>query len=73
VVGSWAAIVETFQSVYAGTKQIGMLNARLSSADSEGTWGPWDPLDPSASEMREDHVGFQLEYLDPNTSFVVRS
>jgi len=45
--GSWAPIVETFQSLYAETNQMGALGAQLVSSDNNGVWGSWGPLSPS--------------------------
>lgn len=36
-VGSWAPIVETFQSLYSGTNQMGALTTQLITADTSGT------------------------------------
>jgi hypothetical protein len=57
--GSWAAIVETFQSLYSGTFGMGALQIQLISANNSGTWGAW-LLRPADSYIRSDNVGFQL-------------
>jgi hypothetical protein len=72
-VGSWAPIVETFQSLYVQTNQMGALGAQLNSSDNNGVWGSWAPLSPSGSYIRTDNVGFNLVFLDPNYAFVVNS
>ncbi len=72
-VGSWAAIVETFQSAYAHTNPMGALGIQLSSADDSGKWGSWALLAASNSYVRTDNVGFHLVPLDPNYAFVVNS
>jgi len=72
-VGSWAAIVETFQSAYSHTNQMGALGVQLISADNSGRWGSWALLAPSNSYVRTDNVGFHLVFLDPNYAFIVDS
>ena len=72
-IGSWAPIVETFQSLYANTNQLGALGAQLISLDNAGRWGSWAPLSASNSYVRTDNMGFQLVFLDPNYAFVVDS
>jgi hypothetical protein len=72
-VGSWGPIVETFQSVYNQTSPMGALNIELASADNEGAWGDWAPITPPNTYIRNDNVGFQLVFLDPNYSFTVTS
>jgi hypothetical protein len=72
-VGSWAPIVETFQSLYVQTNPMGALDAQLISSDSNGVWGSWELLSPSDSYLRTDNVGFNLVFLDPNYSFIVNS
>jgi hypothetical protein len=72
-VGSWASIVETFQSPYVNTNQMGVLGTQLISSDNNGVWGSWAPLYASNSYVRTDNVGFQLVFLDPNYAFVVDS
>src|SRR5215469_1688768 len=72
-VGSWAPIVETFQSPYMNTNAMGALGAQLISADNNGVWGSWAPLSASDAYVRTDNVGFNLVFLDPNYAFVVTS
>jgi hypothetical protein len=72
-VGSWAPIVETFQSPYVGTNPMGALGAQLVGSDHNGLWGSWTPLAASDSYVRTDNVGFNLVFLDPNYAFVVSS
>jgi hypothetical protein len=72
-VGSWAPIVETFQSLYAHTNPMGALGAQLISSDNNGNWGSWSLLAASNSYVRTDNVGFHLVFLDTNYSFVVNS
>src|SRR5215469_15584759 len=72
-VGSWAPIVETFQSLYANTNPMGALDTQLMSSDNDGVWGNWAPLSPSDSYVRTDNVGFNIVFLDPNYAFVVTS
>lgn len=72
-VGSWAPIVETFQSSYVGTNPMGALGAQLASADNSGVWGSWASLASADSYVRTDNVGFNLVFLDPNYAFVVNS
>jgi hypothetical protein len=72
-IGSWGPIIETFQSLYAGTNPMGALGAQLASSDNNGVWGGWAPLSPSNSYVRTDNVGFNLVFLDPNYAFVVNS
>ena len=72
-VGSWAPIVETFQSLYINTNQMGALNTQLVGSDNNGIWGSWAPLSPSQSYVRTDNVGFNLVFLDANYAFVVNS
>jgi hypothetical protein len=72
-VGSWAPIVETFQSPYMNTNPMGALGAQLSSADDYGVWGSWAPLSAADSYVRTGNVGFNLVFLDPNYAFVVTS
>jgi len=72
-VGSWAPIVETFQSPYMKTNPMGALGTQLSSADNNGVWGSWTPLSASDAYVRTDNVGFNLVFLDPNYAFVVTS
>ncbi len=72
-VGSWAAIVETFQSAYNHTNPMGTLGIQLISADDTGRWGSWALLAATNSYVRTDNVGFQIVSLDPNCAFVVNS
>ena len=72
-VGSWAPIVETFQSLYVQTNPMGALDAQLISSDSNGVWGTWELLPSSDSYLRTDNVGFNLVFLDPNYAFIVSS
>lgn len=72
-VGSWAAIVETFQSAYDHTQPMGALDVQLVSADNSGNWGNWALLAASNSYVRTDNVGFLLVSLDPNCDFIVDS
>lgn len=72
-VGSWAPIVETFQSSYSGTRQMGALRTQLISANNAGVWGGWSLLSGSNSYVRTDNVGFHLAFLDPNYAFTVNS
>ena len=71
--GSWAPIVETFQSLYVQTNPMGALGAQLIGSDNNGVWGSWAPLSPSNSNVRTDNVGFKPVFLDPNYAFVVNS
>jgi hypothetical protein len=72
-VGSWGPIVETFQTSYSGTRQMGALRTQLISANSAGAWGSWALLSASNSTIRADNVGFHLVFLDPNYAFTVNS
>ena len=72
-VGSWGPIVETFQSAYNHTNQMGTLGTMLISADNSGHWGSWALLSASNSTVRVDNVGFRLVFLDPNYAFTVNS
>ena len=72
-IGSWAPIVETFQSLYVNTNGMGALGAYLISSDNNGLWGTWELLSPANSYVRTDNMGFQLVFLDPNYAFVVDS
>jgi hypothetical protein len=72
-VGSWGPIVETFQSAYLHTNQMGALTTQLISADNNGHWGSWALLAASNSYTRNDNVGFHVVFLDPNYAFTVNS
>ena len=72
-VGSWAAIVETFQPAYAGTNAMGCLNAKITSRGNDGTWGPWNLLDPTQATLRIDNKGFHQLFLDQEYSWAVGS
>ena len=72
-VGSWAPIVETFQSLYVNTNPMGALGAQLISSDNNGVWGSWELLSAANSYVRTDNVGFNLVFLDSNYAFVVNS
>jgi hypothetical protein len=72
-VGSWAPIVETFQSPYSHTNPMGALETMLLSADAAGRWGSWALLSASDATVRTDNVGFHLVFLDPNYAFIVAS
>jgi hypothetical protein len=72
-IGSWGPIVETFQSPYSGTLRMGALRTQLISANNSGTWGAWTLLSAANSSIRNDNVGFQLVFLDPNYAFTVQS
>jgi len=72
-VGSWGPIVETFQSAYNNTNQMGALGTMLISADNSGHWGGWALLSASDSYVRTDNVGFHLVFLDANNAFTVNS
>ncbi len=72
-VGSWAPIVETFQSPYANTNPMGALVTQLISANNSGQWGSWALLAASNSTVRTDNVGFRLVFLDPNYAIIVNS
>ena len=71
--GSWSPIVETFQSSYDHTNQMGVLATQLIGADNNGNWGTWGLLGPTNSNLRTDNVGFQQMFLDPNYGFAVNS
>ncbi len=70
--GSWGPIVETFQDKYSGTNDLGALNTQFSSQHG-GQWSAWSPLSQGDAQLRVDNKGFLPEFLDPNTSWVVRS
>ncbi|WP_317205075.1 hypothetical protein [Janthinobacterium sp.] len=72
-IGSWAPIVETFQSSYNHTQPMGALATQLISANNNGQWGSWGLLAASNSTIRTDNVGFHREFLDPDYAFVVVS
>jgi hypothetical protein len=72
-VGSWAAIVETFQPLYVHTNQMGALGTQLVSADNSGKWGSWAQLAASNSSVRTDNVGFHVALIDPDYTFTVDS
>lgn len=72
-IGSWAPIVETFQTAYQNTQPMGALGAQLISADNNGHWGSWALLAASNSSLRIDNLGFHLVFLDPNYAFIVNS
>jgi hypothetical protein len=72
-VGSWAPIVETFQSAYTQTNPMGTLMTQLVRADKNGTWGNWALLAAAEANVRTDNVGFHLLFLDPNYAFTVHS
>jgi hypothetical protein len=72
-VGSWAPIVETFQSAYSHTNPLGALQTMLLGSDAAGHWGSWALLSASNSTVRTDNVGFHLTFLDPNYAFAVVS
>ncbi|HEX4837680.1 MAG TPA: hypothetical protein VFV03_04055 [Solirubrobacteraceae bacterium] len=72
-IGSWAPIVETFQSPYFCTKPMGALNTMLISRNASGTWGSWQLLSAANSYVRTDNVGFHPVFLDPNYALVVHS
>jgi len=72
-IGSWGPIVETFQTLYSGTRPMGALETLLVGANSTGTWGSWARLSAADSWLRTDNLGFQLVFLDPNYAFVVKS
>jgi hypothetical protein len=72
-VGSWAPIVETFQSVYSGTNPMGCFGAKLATSDAPGSWGPWTLLDPSQIYPRADNQGFHPVVFGPNYSWAVTS
>ena len=57
-IGSWAAIVETFQPFYQNTNPMGCFQAKIASMNAPGTWGPWGLLDPSEVSFRTDNKGF---------------
>ncbi len=71
--GSWAPIVETFQTSHSGTHRLGCLNVFLQSRDSNADWNGWELLSPSQSNNQQDDLGFRLAFLDPNFSFSVES
>jgi hypothetical protein len=72
-VGSWAPIVETFQTIYAGTNPLGALGTQLRGADADGAWSDWAYLNAEMSTLRTDNVGFQQNVLDPNYDWIVTS
>lgn len=72
-VGSWAPIVETFQSAYSQTHPMGALQTMLLGADAAGHWGSWALLSASNATVRTDNVGFHLAFFDPNYAFAVVS
>jgi hypothetical protein len=72
-VGSWAPIVETFQSSYNNTRPMGALRTMLIAANASGTWGNWSLLSAANSSLRTDNVGFHQVFLDPNYAFTVDS
>jgi hypothetical protein len=72
-IGSWAPIVETFQSPYVNTNRLGALRTMLISRNSSGAWGSWQLLSAANSYIRTDNVGFHVVFLDPNYALVVES
>jgi hypothetical protein len=72
-VGSWAPIVETFQSPYVNTNRFGALTAMLISRGSGGAWGSWQLLSAANCYIRTDNVGFLQIFLDADYAFVVDS
>jgi hypothetical protein len=72
-VGSWAAIVETFQPAYTGTSPMGCFDAKINSMDPNGEWGQWSLLDPSQVFLRVDNKGFHQLFIDPDYSWAVIS
>lgn len=72
-VGSWTAIVETFQPLYSQTNPMGAIGVQVVSADNAGNWGKWAFLAATDASIRTDNVGFLPVFLDPNYAFVVSS
>jgi len=72
-VGSWAAIVETFQASYSGTKPMGCVNAKVATRAPDGAWAAWVLLDPTQVTLRVDNKGFHQLFLDPDFSWAVES
>jgi len=72
-VGSWSAIVETFQPMYNHTNPVGALTIQLISADNSGHWGSWALLAASNATVRNDNVGFHVAFLDADYAFTVTS
>ncbi|MFD9339394.1 hypothetical protein ACFWBF_34130 [Streptomyces sp. NPDC060028] len=71
--GTWAPIVETFQTSYSGTRPLGALGTSLCTRDSAGNWSPWALLAWYQSYVRTDNVGFRVQFLDQNYNYAVTS
>ena len=67
----WGPIVETFQSRYSNLNVMGFNNTYCTSADSSGTWSSWKLLSTSQATIRNDSLGFNVSFLDPNYGFGV--
>ena len=68
-IGSWGPIVETFQESYSNTFQLGFLNSYMQSRDVNMNWSAWQLLVPENTTIRDDGLGFELVFLNPNHSF----
>jgi hypothetical protein len=72
-IGTWAPVVETFQSLYQQTNPMGTGMTMLISKDNWGLWGRWHRLGENDATIRVDNVGFYLAFLDANFSWAVDS
>lgn len=72
-VGSWGPIVETFQDSYTGTALMGVFITELASQDSSGVWGGLGLLSADQATVRVDNKGFSLDFIDPQSSWAVKS
>lgn len=67
----WGPIVETFQNSYSNLNVIGFNNTYCCSADSNGNWSDWQLLSTDQATVRNDGLGFNVSFLDPNYGFGV--
>lgn len=72
-VGSWAPIIEAFDTNYQNTNPLGVWNVQTRSADTDGNWSPWFNLSAQQAQPRNDGVGFQTSSLDPYFDWIVTS
>ena len=71
--GSWGPIIETFQNSYSNTNVLGFHTTYLNAANAYNSWTTFDLLRNNQSYMRNDNVGFQQVFLDPNHTFGARA
>ena len=72
-VGSWAPIIEAFDTHYQNTNPLGAWNVQTRSADADGNWSPWYNLSDVQAQPRNDGLGFKASPHDTCFDWIATS